>query len=81
MQQPLEGQGLLCIEPSQSRSKTLHLIGLLWGSDQTVTETLPDNAQHSQKRDIMPPAGFEAAVPACELPQAYTVDSAATEII
>jgi len=36
--QPLVGQGLLNTEASRSHSDTLCLMGLLWMSDQPVTE-------------------------------------------
>jgi hypothetical protein len=55
-QQPLVGRGLLIIEDSRSHSDTPQSVGLLWTSDQPVTETsLPDNTQHSQETDIHAP--------------------------
>jgi hypothetical protein len=38
-QEPPVGQGLLIIEDSWSHSDTPHSVGLLWTSDQPVTET------------------------------------------
>jgi hypothetical protein len=38
VQQPLVGQDLLTIEASRSHSDTLHLVGLLWTSDQPHAE-------------------------------------------
>jgi len=38
-QQPQVGQGLLIIEDLLSHSKTPHLVGLLWTSDQPDVET------------------------------------------
>jgi hypothetical protein len=49
---------------------TRHKVGLLWMSDQPVVETSTS----------MPRAGIEPATPATELPQTYTLDSAATRI-
>jgi len=37
--QPPVGQGLLIFEGSRSQSDTPHSVGLLWMSDQSVTET------------------------------------------
>ena len=37
-QQPLVGQGLVIVEASRSHSATLHLVGLLWTSDQPDAE-------------------------------------------
>jgi len=39
VQQPPVGQGLLTVEASRSHSDTLHLVGLLWTSDQPEAET------------------------------------------
>jgi hypothetical protein len=49
-QQPLVGQSLLIVEASQSHSDTPHSVGLLWTSDQPVTET--STSQHSQETDV-----------------------------
>ena len=38
-QPPLEGQGLLTVEASRSRTDTQKPIGLLWTSDQLDAET------------------------------------------
>jgi len=37
---------------------------------------LLDKTQHSQETGTMPPEGFEAAIPASELPQARTLQRA-----
>jgi len=37
-QQPPVGQGLLIVETSRSHSDTPHSVGLLWTSDQPVTD-------------------------------------------
>jgi len=39
---------------------------------------LRDSVQHSQRETSMPPAEFEPTIPACERPQTYTLDQAAT---
>jgi len=45
--------GLLIFEVSRSHNDAPQSVGLLWTSDQLVTETsLPDNTQHSQQTNI-----------------------------
>ena len=73
-QQHPVGQGFLIIENSQLHSDTPHSAGLLWTSDRP----LPDNAQHSQKTDILAPSGFEPTIPTSEQPQTHGLDRAAT---
>jgi hypothetical protein len=41
---------------------------------------LPDNTQHSQQRDTMPPLGFEPAISTGKRPQTYALDRAAPVI-
>jgi len=43
-------------------------------------KALPDDTQHPQQTDILAPAGLQRAIPASELLQTRTVDSAATVI-
>jgi len=45
-------------------------------SDQPDAET--PTWQHTQEQTCMPPAGFEPATPAIELPQAHTLEPATT---
>jgi len=66
--QPLVEQGLLIVEVSRSHSDASHLIGLIWTSDQSETET------------SIPLAGFETAIPAHECPQTHSLDSVAIAI-
>jgi hypothetical protein len=63
-QQPLLGQGLLITDASRSQSDTPYsVVGLLWTSDQSYIETLPDNTQHSQETDIHAPGGIRIRNP------------------
>jgi len=41
---------------------------------------LPDNTKNSQETDAHALAGFEATIPASELPQTHTLESEATGI-
>jgi hypothetical protein len=67
--------GLFIIEDSQLHLDKTHSVGLLWTSDQSDAETLPDNKQHSQET-LMSPAEFEPAIPAGERPQTPSFDRA-----
>jgi len=49
-------------------------------SDQPDAGTLPDNTQHLQETDNMPPAGSEPVIPVNERPHADTSDRAATGV-
>jgi hypothetical protein len=62
-QQPLLGQGLFIIEASRSHSDTLHLVGLLWASDQSNAEI--STRQHTTiTRDRYPyPVGIRTRNP------------------
>jgi len=42
---------------------------------------LPDNTQHSQKKDIDAPAKFGPGTPVTERPQNHTLDRAATRTV
>jgi hypothetical protein len=58
-QQPLVGQGVLFVKTTRPLSDTPHSVGLLWTSDQPVTET--STWQHKTltgQTDIYAPAGF-----------------------
>jgi hypothetical protein len=58
-----------------------HTVGLLWTSDQPVTEASTYTEQHNTRdKTSMTSAGFEAAMPATKRPQTYALDSAATGI-
>jgi len=72
--EPPVGQGHLIIEVSRSYSDTLHSVGLLWTSDQSVAET-SENNQHSHLQE-----GFEPTIPASEMSQTHASDCAATAI-
>jgi hypothetical protein len=75
---PPVGQGLLIHEISRSHSDTPHSVGLLWTSDQLVSETSTVlNTQHSTQTS-MPSVGNEPTASACERPQTYAIDRAAT---
>jgi hypothetical protein len=81
VQQPLVDQGFLSIEVSQSHSDTLHLVGLLWTSDQP--DAVPSTWQHTtltRDKTSMPPAMFEPAILASEQPQTHALDRVATGI-
>jgi hypothetical protein len=57
------------------------MVGLLWMSDQPVTEASIYTIQHKHKRQTsVPSVGFEPAIPATKLPQTYALDRAATGI-
>jgi len=49
------------------------LVGLLWTSDQLVTET---STWRHNRRTSMPPVGFEPTIPAGERPQTHALDDA-----
>ena len=53
-------------------------VGLLWMSDQSVAEPLPDNTQHSQQTNIHAPVGIEPTISEDERPKTYALDRAAT---
>jgi hypothetical protein len=80
-QQPLVGQGLLIIEASRSHFRHITLgrtpldEGLARRRDLYLTTRNTHNRQTS-----MPPAGFEATIPASERPQTHAFDRAATAI-
>ena len=76
---PLLGQGHLVVEISRSPSDTQHSVGLLWTSDQPLTEKLYLTKHSTQKRQTsMPLAAFEPTIPASEQPQTHALDYAAT---
>jgi hypothetical protein len=50
-----------------------HTVGLLWTSDQPVSETSTCTGQHNRQAS-MPSAGFEPATPATKRPQTYALD-------
>jgi hypothetical protein len=47
VQQPPVGQCHLIVKASRSHSDTTHSVGLIWLSDQRVSETLPYNTEQS----------------------------------
>jgi len=57
-------------------------VGLIWTSDQPSAETSTCTTRKifTRKRHPCPPAGFEQAVIASELPQTQTLDCAVTGI-
>ena len=58
-----------------------HSVGLLWARDRLVTET--SNRQHKTftRQTSMPPAEFEHAIWACQLPQTHSLARVATGIV
>jgi len=77
---PPVGQGLLIIEDSWLHSDAPQSVGLLWTSDGPVAETSTwQHETHTTDRQTsMPPARFEPAIPASELPQTHALDRAAS---
>jgi hypothetical protein len=73
-------QGLRIIEALRSHLNTLHLVGLLWASDQPDAET--STWQHSiyKRQSSMPPTGFEPTIPAGKQLQTHALDCTATGI-
>jgi hypothetical protein len=61
VQQTLAGQGLPIIEPSRPHSDTPQSVGLLWMSDQPVTEN--STSQHSQETNIISQSGIRTRNP------------------
>ena len=55
---PPVGQGLLIHEVSRPHSHTPHLVGLLWTSDQPITEI--STWQHTQQTDIHAPPWWDS---------------------
>jgi len=76
-EQPLVGQDFLIIEALRSHSDTPHSVGLLWTSDQPVSETstCQHTTPHKRKTSIVP-AWFELTIPAKEQSQTHAVDCA-----
>jgi hypothetical protein len=60
-----------------------HTVGLLWTSDQPVSETSTCTGQHNietqETKTSMPSAGFEPATPATKRPQTYALGYGQTE--
>ena len=76
----MEEQAFHIIEVSRSHSHTKHSVGLLWTSDQPVSETSTwQHNTHSRQTD-MPQPGFHPAMAGSELPQTQALDHAATRI-
>jgi hypothetical protein len=56
-------------------------VGLLWTSDQPVTETSTwQHTQHLQQTNIHVQAGFDPAIPVGDRPQIHALDRSATGI-
>jgi len=76
-QSPL-GHDLLTCDVSRSHTTKHHS---RWDSSGRVISSsqrpLPDNTQHPQQT-FMPPVGFEPTISACERPQTYALDRAAS---
>jgi len=80
MQQPPGGKSLLIIENSRSHSDTLHSV-VPFGRVISPTHTLLLNkTQHSQRRVIHVPEGFEPKIPADKRPLTHALERAATGI-
>jgi len=67
----------LIIEAPRSHSESQHSVGLLWTSDHPTQRPIPDNTQQTDRHAS---AGFEPAVPTCELPQTHDLGRMATGI-
>jgi hypothetical protein len=81
-QQSLVGKGLLIIEASRSHSirhTTVGRTALDEGPARRRDLYLTTHSTH-KTHTSMPPAGFEAAIPAIERPQTHALDRAATRI-
>jgi hypothetical protein len=55
-----------------------HTVGLLWTSDQPISEASTYTGQqyiNTKRQTPMPPAGFELAIPATKRPQTYSLSS------
>jgi len=74
-EQPVVGQGFLIIEALRSHSDTPHSVGLLWTSDQPVSETSTwqHTTPHKTQTSIFP-AWFEPTISAGERLQTHGVD-------
>jgi hypothetical protein len=74
-------RGLLSIWSLTWTHTHTHSVWLPWTRDQPVPETSTCTTHNIHKRKIsMPPAGFEATIPASQWPQAYALDHAGTRI-
>ena len=73
--------GLLIAEVSRWDSDTPQSVGLLWTSD-NFCRRYPYLTTHNihKRQTSIPPAGYEFAAPASELPQTYALDRSAAEI-
>jgi hypothetical protein len=68
------GQGLLIIEDSRSHSHTPHLVEFHWTSGQLRCRELYLKTHHTHNRQtLIPPAGFEPAIPGTARPQNYVL--------
>jgi hypothetical protein len=76
--QPLVDQSLLIVEASRSHPGTPYSVGLHWTNDHPDTEMTWQHNIH--KTHPCPPAGFEPATPASELPKNHALVRAATGI-
>ena len=79
----LVGLGLLFVEVSISHQIRHSAFGrTLWTSNGSVAEIpLPATQNTHTRQTLMPPAGFEPAIPACEEPQTHALHRAATATI
>jgi hypothetical protein len=71
------GQGHI-IEASWSHSGTPHSVGLLWTSDQPITDLNLTTHSTRNRQISMPPPGFEPAIPTSWRSQTHAKDRAAT---
>ena len=64
-----------------THNDTPQSVGLLWTSDQPITETCTWQTHNTKNRHtFMPPAGFEPAIPADDRLQTHALDRSATGI-
>lgn len=79
-QQPLESQGLLIYEASQSHSGAPHSVGVPRTCYQPNVETSPCNHITLTSEAPMSRAGFQSAVSAIQWPQTQALDRSANGI-
>jgi hypothetical protein len=58
-----------------------HMVGLLWMSDQPVSETSTCTGQHNIKTQQTNIHALEPAIPSTKRTQTYALDRAATEVV
>jgi hypothetical protein len=77
---PLPGHGPSFRASRSDSLATSHSVELLWASDQSDAETLPDNTQHLQETDIHAPGGIRIGSPSKRTATEARLDRAAPGI-